>query len=78
MQQTPSTDPSPRPSYSVSTHALSSPSLGPTPSPPVSVSAPWLPSPQGAEVGVAAALPPASARLTSGSNFLVLVQGPSK
>lgn len=43
MQQTPSTDPSPRPSYSVSTHALSSPgshsSVGglpllPTPTPP--------------------------------------------
>ena len=69
MTQTPSTDPSPRPSYSVSTHALSSPSLGPTPSPPVSVSVPSLPSPsQGAEVGVAAAPPPASARLTSGSS----------
>ena len=68
MQQTPSTDPSPCPSYSVSTHALSSPSLGSTPSPPVSVSVPSLPSPQGAEVGVAAAPPPASARLTSGSS----------
>jgi len=43
MTQTPSTDPSPRPSYSVSTHALSSPSSqvigAPTPSPPVSVAA---------------------------------------
>jgi len=43
MTQTPSTDPSPRPSYSVSTHALSSPSSqvigAPSPSPPVSVAA---------------------------------------
>ena len=43
MTQTPSTDPSPRPSYSVSTHALSSPSSqsftigAPSPSPPASV-----------------------------------------
>lgn len=43
MTQTPSTDPSPRPSYSVSTHALSSPSSqvigAPSPSPPVSYAA---------------------------------------
>jgi len=43
MTQTPSTEPSPRPSYSVSTHALSSPSSqvigAPSPSPPVSVAA---------------------------------------
>eukprot|EP00091_Calanus_sinicus_P018698 TRINITY_DN4366_c0_g1_i1.p1 TRINITY_DN4366_c0_g1~~TRINITY_DN4366_c0_g1_i1.p1 ORF type:complete len:581 (+),score=124.98 TRINITY_DN4366_c0_g1_i1:362-2104(+) len=43
MTQTPSTDPSPRPSYSVSTHALSSPSSqvigAPSPSPPVSFAA---------------------------------------
>jgi len=43
MTQTPSTDPSPRPSYSVSNHALSSPSSqvigAPSPSPPVSVAA---------------------------------------
>eukprot|EP00092_Neocalanus_flemingeri_P008204 GFUD01008846.1.p1 GENE.GFUD01008846.1~~GFUD01008846.1.p1 ORF type:complete len:582 (+),score=107.64 GFUD01008846.1:306-2051(+) len=43
MTQTPSTDPSPRPSYSVSTHVLSSPSSqvigAPSPSPPVSVAA---------------------------------------
>jgi len=43
MTQTPSTDPSPRPSYSVSTHGLSSPSSqvigAPSPSPPVSVAA---------------------------------------
>jgi len=51
MTQTPSTDPSPRPSYSVSSQALASPSsaiLGaPTPSPPVSVlaSSSSIPSP---------------------------------
>jgi len=71
MQQTPSTDPSPRPSYSVSTHALSSPSSqlisglsGPTPSPPVSVAAPSLPSPSQVEP---APVPPVT-RLTSGSS----------
>merc|ERR1719397_1904646 len=55
MTQTPSTDPSPRPSYSVSSHALSSPSSqssqpvsGVSPSPPVScasVPSPVLPEP---------------------------------
>jgi len=68
MQQTPSTDPSPRPSYSVSTHALSSPSSqlisGHTPSPPVSVAAPSLPSPSQVEP---APVPPVT-RLTSGSS----------
>jgi len=66
MTQTPSTDPSPRPSYSVSSHALSSPSSAPSPSPPVStvcpasnISSPSLPDSQ----PVAAA-----ARLTGGSS----------
>ena len=69
MQQTPSTDPSPRPSYSVSTHQLSSPSLSgfsglghATPSPPVSA-APPTPVSTHAEIPA----PPVT-RLTSGSS----------
>merc|ERR1719192_983027 len=66
MTQTPSTDPSPRPSYSVSTHALSSPSSqvigAPSPSPPVSVAASSIPSP------VLPEAPTPAARLTGSSS----------
>ena len=75
MQQTPSTDPSPRPSYSVSTHQLSSPgsshvSVGPTPSPPVSVALPpaLAALPSLSLHSEAAPAPAVSARLTSGSS----------
>ena len=71
MTQTPSTDPSPRPSYSVSSHGLSSPSsqssVGPpgvSPSPPVSQHSqpsPVLPEPPGQA-------PPAPSRLTGSSS----------
>ena len=69
MQQTPSTDPSPRPSYSVSSHGLSSPGSassqppGVSPSPPVScasVPSPVLPEPPGQA--------PAPTRLTGSSS----------
>jgi len=75
MQQTPSTDPSPRPSYSVSTHGLASPSShtlsglgglpafsGPSPSPPVPVNTQSVPSP------LEIVPPPTATRVTSGSS----------
>jgi len=71
MTQTPSTDPSPRPSYSVSSQALSSPSSqvigAPSPSPPVSIAASGssIPSPVLPE---APPIPTATARLTSSSS----------
>jgi len=62
MTQTPSTDPSPRPSYSVSTHGLSSPSSV-LPCPPLApLPAPALPSPQHQEP------PPPVTRLTGSSS----------
>merc|ERR1719464_817792 len=71
MTQTPSTDPSPRPSYSVSSHALSSPSSqssqpvsGVSPSPPVSCAS--VPSPVLPEPPLPSSLPPT--RLTSSSS----------
>jgi len=71
MTQTPSTDPSPRPSYSVSSQALSSPSSqiigAPSPSPPVSVAASIssIPSPVLPE---APPIPPSTQRLTGSSS----------
>ena len=62
MTQTPSTDPSPRPSYSVSTHGLSSPSST-LPCPPLApLPAPALPSPSHPEP------PPPVTRLTGSSS----------
>ena len=62
MTQTPSTDPSPRPSYSVSTHGLSSPSSA-LPCPPLApLPAPALPSPQHQDP------PPPVTRLTGSSS----------
>ena len=64
MTQTPSTDPSPRPSYSVSTHALSSPSSH-LPCPPLlPAPQPLLPSPSQQEAGG----PPGATRLTGSSS----------
>jgi len=71
MTQTPSTDPSPRPSYSVSSQALSSPSSqiigAPSPSPPVSIAASVssIPSPVLPE---APPVPPSTQRLTGSSS----------
>jgi len=64
MTQTPSTDPSPRPSYSVSTHALSSPSSH-LPCPPLlPAPQPLLPSPSQQEAGA----PSGATRLTGSSS----------
>ena len=64
MTQTPSTDPSPRPSYSVSTHALSSPSSH-LPCPPLlPAPQPLLPSPSQQEAGA----PTGATRLTGSSS----------
>jgi len=67
MTQTPSTEPSPRPSYSVSSHSVSSPVSSVSPggqvpvSPPVSVPSPTLPEPP-------CPVPAPAARLTGSSS----------